>query len=738
MNRAPLILKVAVPSPLYRDFDYLPPADVDLDRLQPGVRLKVPFGRRELTGVLLETAGKSTLPPAKLKTARRLLDDSPLIPADMLALARWAADYYRHPIGEVVQALLPVALRQGKRAAQAATPVWRLSALGRAADVSLLARAPRQRALHALLQRHPAGLETAAIGEELPEPGAALRALLKRGWVEDVVQVDGPLPTQALPPVPAGKTELNPAQKAAAAEVTGALPGYRAFLLDGVTGSGKTEVYLEAIAAAVARGRQALVLLPEINLTPQTLARFRARFGRVAAFHSGLSEGERLATWLSSRDGSAPVIVGTRSAAWLPLQAPGLIVVDEEHDASFKQQEGFRYSARDLAVVRAQRADVPVILGSATPSLESLHNVAQGRYTLLRLPERAGSARHPAMKLLDIRSRPLVEGLSDLLLDAVKRHLGEGGQVLLFLNRRGYAPTLMCHDCGTPEACKRCDARMTLHGDRRLVCHHCGAERPVPKQCAHCGSPSLGAFGQGTERIEAALAELFPDAGVARVDRDSTRRKGSMEKILDEVQHGARRLLVGTQMLTKGHDFPNVTLVGVLDADQGLFSSDFRASERMAQLIIQVAGRAGRADKPGEVLIQTHQPDHPLLTHLVREGYGSFAAAALEERRVSGLPPYAALALLRAEAPAAQAPAAFLDAAREALARHRAPGVQLLGPVPAPMERRAGRYRAHLLLQAGQRAPLQRLLAAALPELDGLKTARRVRWSIDVDPVNLD
>jgi primosomal protein N' (replication factor Y) len=332
----------------------------------------------------------------------------------------------------------------------------------------------------------------------------------------------------------------------------------------------------------------------------------------------------------------------------------------------------------------------------------------------------------------------LVEGLSDLLLDTVKRHLAADGQVLLFLNRRGYAPTFMCHDCGTPEACKRCDARMTLHGTKRLICHHCGAERPVPPKCSHCGSQAFGAIGQGTERIEQALMELFPDAGVARVDRDSTRRKGSMEKLLEEVHSGARRILIGTQMLAKGHDFPKVTLVGVLDADQGLFSADFRASERMAQLIIQVAGRAGRADRPGEVLIQTHQPDHPLLQHLVREGYGSFAKAALAERRLAGLPPYAALALLRAEAPAAGAPTAFLEAARNQLARGHASGVTLLGPAPAPMERRAGRYRANLLLQASQRAPLQRLLAATLPELDELKQARKVRWSIDVDPVSLD
>lgn len=728
-------LRVAIPSPLYRDFDYLPPAGADPAALVPGVRLKLPFGRRELVGVLLEIAAEPQVAATKLKTARTLLDTTPAIPGDMLALARWAAEYYRHPIGEVIQALLPVLLRQGRPAAVAEDPAWHLSPSGHAAGACALARAPRQQGVYALLEKHPGGLSSTELAALDPGYAAALKALAKRGWVERRARVAHHRPAE-----PASATALNPAQEKASAQIIAALGTYRSFLLDGVTGSGKTEVYLAAIAAALNRGRQALVLLPEINLTPQTLARFRARFGPVAAFHSGLNETERLATWLAARDGDARVIVGTRSAAWLPLRQPGIIVVDEEHDASFKQQEGFRYSARDIAVSRAQRAQVPVVLGSATPSLESLHNAGQGRYRHLMLPERAGSARHPALRLLDIRSRPLTEGLSDLMLDAIRRHLGLDGQVLLFLNRRGYAPTFLCHDCGHTEQCRRCDARMTLHGSHRLVCHHCGAERPAPVRCAECGGSAFGIAGHGTERIEQALAELFPGAGVARVDRDSTRRKGSLERILADVREGRRRLLVGTQMLAKGHDFPNVTLVGVLDADQGLFSADFRASERMAQLITQVAGRAGRAERPGEVLIQTHQPDHPLLRQLVQEGYESFARAALEERRLSGLPPYAALALLRAEAPGAGAPAAFLDAARETLERHVGDRreVALLGPAPAPMERRAGRYRFQLLLQSPRRTPLQRLLAAALPELGELKQARRVRWSVDVDPQSLD
>jgi primosomal protein N' (replication factor Y) len=731
----PCFLRVAVPSPLHQHFDYLPPPGTDPALLLPGMRLRLPFGRREVVGVLLETAAESCIPAQRLKTVRRVLDATPVIPADMLELANWAADYYHHPIGEVMQVLLPVALRQGRAADPPAAANWRLNTEGCSADLALLSRAPRQRLLHALLSQHPEGLGIPVLAEQLPGYGVALRALAKRGWVEQTT----PAQPSAAAMVNDGFTSLNPAQRQAADRIVAGSRGYGVFLLDGVTGSGKTEVYMAAIAATVRRGCQALVLLPEINLTPQTLARFRTHFGSVAAFHSGLSEGERLATWLAAREGRTAVVIGTRSAVWLPLKRLGLLVVDEEHDTSYKQQEGFRYSARDLAVVRAQRHAVPLVLGSATPSLESLHNAALGRYIHLHLPERTGIARHPAIHLMDIRSRPLINGLSDLLLDAIQRHLGGGGQVLLFLNRRGYAPTCLCHDCGAQELCRCCDARMTLHGHQRLICHHCGSQRPVPKHCAQCGGNSFGLLGQGTERIEETLAELFPEVGIARVDRDSTRRKGSMEKILGDVQNGTRRLLVGTQMLAKGHDFPQVTLVAILDADQGLFSADFRASERMAQLIIQVAGRAGRADRPGEVLIQTHQPDHPLLLQLVRSGYPGFAAAALEERRAAGLPPYAAMALLRAEASTAAAPRDFLEAARHlTLASPAVGGVSVMGPAPAPMERRAGRYRAHLLLQATQRGPLQRLLTTVLPALGGLKQARRVRWSIDVDPVSLD
>jgi primosomal protein N' (replication factor Y) len=478
--------------------------------------------------------------------------------------------------------------------------------------------------------------------------------------------------------------------------------------------------------------------VPEIALTPQLVARFRDRLAvPIVTLHSSMTDAERLSAWRAARSGSAPVVIGTRSAVFTPLPDPGLIVVDEEHDPSYKQQEGFRYSARDLAVARAQRHGIPVVLGSATPSLESLHNVAEGRYRQLALPERAGRAGKPRIAVVDLRHHAARDGLAQPVLAAIERHLAARGQVLVYLNRRGYAPTLYCTGCGWIAPCPACDARMTVHMRRaRLTCHHCGADEAMPFGCPKCGS-EVRPVGQGTERVEQALNELFPGAPLVRVDRDVIRRRGDIERALEQVASGQARILLGTQMLAKGHHFPAVTLVAVLDADQGLFSVDFRASERLAQLIIQVAGRAGRADKPGEVLIQTHHPEHPLLQLLVERGYPAFAEAALEERREALLPPYASMALLRAEATRADYPRDFLLAARQLAEPLVQASLQLWGPVAAPMERRAGRYRAQLMFQATDRMALQQLLRKLVPLLESEKQARRVRWSIDVDPVDL-
>ncbi len=552
-----------------------------------------------------------------------------------------------------------------------------------------------------------------------------LKRLAAKGWVE---ACEAPLKATPGPP-------LHPHQRECV-EAVSQSAGFQAFLLEGVTGSGKTEVYLRLAERAVGQGRQVLVILPEIGLTGQMVARFERLGVPLAVFHSNLSEGERLDAWLRAGKGEAKVVIGTRSAVFIPLKAPGLFIVDEEHDLSHKQQEGFRYSARDIAVFRARQHRVPALLGSATPSLESLRNAQRGRYRHLLLPERVGKATLPAMALLDVRGRPMEGGLSLPLLKAMEDPLGRGEQVLLFLNRRGYAPALICHACGWVGQCLRCDARLTFHqGERRLRCHHCGLEQAMPGACPACGASALIPVGQGTERLEAVLKARFPDKRVVRIDRDTTRRKGAFAAFLEAIGRGEADILIGTQMLAKGHHFPEVTLVGIVDADQGLFSADFRAAERMAQLIVQVAGRAGREEKPGRVLIQTHQPGHPLLQRLIREDYRAFAQEAMEERRQAQLPPFAHLALLRAEAQDQAHPMAFLAEARARLGDME--GVEVLGPAPSPMERRAGFYRAQLWIQAHRRLLLHRYLGEGVPKLSSIPGSRRVRWSLDVDPMEI-
>ena len=527
--------------------------------------------------------------------------------------------------------------------------------------------------------------------------------------------------------------ELNSEQRRASSAIA-IQQGHAVILIEGVTGSGKTEVYLDAIDRALAARLQVLIIVPEIGLTPQLVQRFQQRLaGTIAVLHSGLSDSQRLNAWLAAANGEADVIIGTRSAIFVPLARPGLVVVDEEHDASLKQQEGFRYSARDLAVFRGHQLDLPVVLGSATPSLESLANAQSGRYQPMRLTQRAGGAAPPRLRLMDMRGQPTTEGLSEPLIQTVREHLEADGQVLLFLNRRGYAPTLICHECGWIAECDRCDARYTYHrGRSRLHCHHCDRETRVPRACPECGSVDLRPLGLGTERVESTLQNLLPDTPLIRIDRDSTRRRGEFERQMASALSGESRLLLGTQMLAKGHHLPAVTLVAVIDADQGLFGADFRAPERLAQLVIQVAGRAGRAERPGEVVIQTHQPEHPLLQTLIHGGYPAFAEVALAEREAAGLPPARSMALLRAEAPAKAAPQALLQAALAVMPVQSA--VEALGPYPAPMERRAGRYRAQLMLQADHRPALQRLLSRWLPAIGALPEARRARWSVDVDP----
>ena len=738
MSAPDSVLRVALPVPLPRLFDYRPPADGPGD---VGCRVRVPFGSRSLVGVIAQI-GPADPGLAELREAEALLDPQPLLQGELLASLRWLARYTHAPLGEVLATALPSALRRGEPLPETHAWAWRLTEAGATAHARLRGR-PRQ-----LADR----LQTDALDEdfldtEVDDWRAAARALLKRGLAERIA-----VPASSRAPLPQPGPVLN-AEQAEALAALRARPGFAATLLDGVTGSGKTEVYLQAIADCLARGRQALVLVPEIGLTPQALARFRKRLGvPIHALHSGLTDNERVRVWAAVWRGEARVIVGTRSAVFTPLPEAGLIVIDEEHDGSYKQQDGIRYHARDFALVRGKALDVPVILGSATPSLETLHNAQAGRYAHLRLRKRAGDAQPPTVRVIDVRKRPLDAGLSSDLLKAMRAALDAGGQVLVFKNRRGYAPVLLCHDCGWSAQCKRCStplraSPMTVHGGgRRLQCHHCCARQTPPPACPDCASLALQPQGVGTERLEELLAEKFADVPVLRIDSASTRRKDALEKLF--IEFGAQPgILVGTQMLAKGHDLPNLTLVAVVGIDEGLFSADFRAGEKLAQLLIQVAGRAGRADKRGEVLLQTHHPEHPLLQTLIHGGYSAFAEIELVQREAACFPPFAHIALLRAEAQQADAPTQFLQAAKTVLmpwcapkpARGVAPaGLTLDGPVPAPMPRRAGMYRAQLLLSSPTRRELHAALDDAQSLLFALPEARKVRWSLDVDPIDLN
>lgn len=729
------VVRVAVPVPVRQVFDYLVRADdVAPD---PGVRVRVPFARRSLIGVVTGVARHSDVAPRQLKFIDEVLDSAPVLPESMLKLLEWASDYYHHPIGEVIHTALPAPLRTRDTADERRIYIWKLTAAGAVADAKAqaLKRALVQQRVLRALQAAPAGLDARALAAISARWRPAVEALVERGWASaserepaDIADVPGATP----PP-------LSEAQARAVTTVLGAR-GFAPFLLYGVTGSGKTEVYLRVIEKILERGDQVLVLVPEIALTPQLVTRFRDRFHlSIAVLHSDLTDQERAKAWLAASAGKVQIVIGTRSAVFTPLPRLGVIVVDEEHDASYKQQEGFRYSARDVAVMRAHRENVPLILGSATPSLESLNRARTGNYTALVLPARAGGASMPSVELLDMRRLVRDEGISHPLRTAISETLQRKEQVLLFLNRRGYAPIWMCFACGWVAPCRRCDARLTFHRtSTRLRCHHCGSEQEPPQICPDCGAAGLHALGEGTERVEAALTRLFPRATVVRVDRDSTRAKGSLQHKLEQAQRGDAHILVGTQMLSKGHDFPNVTLVGVLNADQGLYGSDFRAPERLVQQIIQVSGRAGRAAKAGQVLIQTYHPSHPVFAALQQHSYNAFADYALAERRQTSYPPFSHLALLRAESTKATAALEFLRGVRaEGSRRARGTEVQVMEPVPSPMERRAGRYRAQLLIQSPERGPLHAVVAAMLDTLAARKVGRSVRWSIDVDPIDL-
>jgi primosomal protein N' (replication factor Y) len=716
-------IRVAVPVPLPRLFDYALAEGLAAPR--PGARASIEFGRRRVVGIVIDV---ETGPIDGLKPILEVLDDPPLFDPALWALIPRVARYYLAPLGETLATALPVGLRRIEPMVLPQRRLYAMTSLGRA-QVLVTRGAAKQR-LWQRLQQAPAS------EPELADLHARWRPLLapwiEAGWVDAIA-----MSPYAPPPILARPPELTESQAAVLAEIR-EHAGFAVFVLDGVTGSGKTEVYLRLIADVLARGQQALLLVPEIGLTPQLVARVRERLpGRVAAMHSELSEGERVEAYAAAARGEVDVVIGTRSAVWTPLPRLALIVVDEEHDGSYKQQDGIRYHARDVALLRAQGIAAPVVLGSATPSLESLRNVELGRYRRLLMATRIGAAKQPRWRLVDVRGQRLRDGLADSTIAVIREHLDAGGQVLVFKNRRGFAPALLCHDCGWFAECPDCDIALTFHrGAAWLRCHQCGFQQRPPSSCPNCNSLALVPRGAGTERLEAALALAFPDTPLVRLDRDTTSRKSSFAAAIDELLRGIPTLIVGTQMLAKGHHLPAVTLAVIVGVDEGLMSADFRASERLAQLIVQVAGRAGRAERAGEVLLQTHLPEHPLLATLLRRGYGEYARLALLERADSGLPPVGFAALLRAEhvdgAKADRFLADLLAACPAALRK----AVDISGPLPAPQPRRQARWRFQLVVMSPERTPLHAFLSAAVEAAYTHARDRNLRWSVDVDPLD--
>ncbi len=741
MQHSHHILKVALPLPLRRCFDYLPPKETTSDQLLPGIRVEVPFGNRQLIGILVGISNSSNLCINKLKLAHKIIDQKPVITEEIMTLARWCANYYHHPLGEVMTVALPASLRNGDQVPDPKLEYYYVLTSSDAINCAdNLKRAPKQKEIIDLISQHPDGMSEHSI-KALGLKGSALNSLMDKGLIT-IKKIHLKASHAHIGSILAeAPLELNKEQQVAVLAVIASLHQFKTFLLDGVTGSGKTEVYMQIIESVLQNNRSALLLVPEIGLTPQTVSRFKNRFNfPVLVLHSKRSANERLHDWLSAKNGDACIIIGTRSAIFTPTKRLGVIIIDEEHDLSYKQQDGLRYSARDSAIIRARQANIPILLASATPSLDSLYNVKQSKYQLLSLSKRAGNAILPKFVVLDIRNSKLQDGIAPQAIKAIKKTLAAKEQILIFINRRGFAPALICHSCGWTGKCDDCNKPYTLHLNPPLFrCHHCDAQKTIPTSCPQCRSTQIKPIGVGTERAEKGLEQLFPQAKVYRIDRDSTRKKTALKQILNSINKGEPSILVGTQMLAKGHHFPLVTLVVILEVDSGFLSSDFRATEKTGQMIAQVAGRSGRADKLGTVLIQTHQPDNLQLTTLIKQGYGCFARQLLEERKEAELPPWHNSVIIRAESIKEKNPYTFLTQVRDYILNvlnenHIINKLEVYGPLAPTMSKKAGRHRAQLILQSESRVFLQHLLTTISVPLESMESGRKVRWSIDVDP----
>lgn len=729
------ILRIAIATPLRSLFDYLPCDITENQSLQPGMRVSVPFGRRkDVTGIVTSIANKSDYPKHKLKKINNVIDTHPILEKAHLDFLIWTSNYYHYPIGEVIFTALPTWLRKNNSIDKFKQNIWALTETGVSINPNTLKKAPKQAQVLNYLQNNNVPFNESELKALYPGSRQSLLSLEKKGLLQRSVSER----FDQINKIISNPLKLNKEQKTAVNTILETIGNPSIFLLDGLTGSGKTEVYMSVIESVVKSNRQCLILLPEIGLTPQLIQRFKDRFEiNIAVQHSGLSATERTQHWLNAKTGKAKIILGTRSAIWTPLANPGLYIIDEEHDLSYKQQDGFRYSARDMLTIRATRDKVPAILGSATPSLESLYNVNKKRYQHLILSARAGNAKPPKYRLLDIRGKKMHGPLSQTLVDEITEHLKNKNQILLFLNRRGYAVHLFCHQCGWKAECERCEMPYTYHKSKdRLVCHHCDSHKRNIETCPDCNEKLL-LLGHGTERIEEVLSNLFPEATISRIDRDTTRNKNAMSEYLEKIQSGKIDIMIGTQMLAKGHHFPNVTLTGIIDADRGLFSTDYRASERLAQLFVQVSGRTGRGTKEGTVVVQTYNPEHPLFHQLIQQGYNHFTKSLLQERKHSSLPPYSYMAFLRAEAHNINDAKRFINNAAMQLNQLTNSSLQLFGPIPALIEKRSGRYRYQLIIQSSNRKSLHTNLDEWLLKLEKMQSSKKVRWSLDIDPQDI-
>lgn len=727
LQKLPTICKVCIPHTQRDYFDYQTTQSIP----SIGSRVWVPFRNQQKLGVVIGYSDSSTF-AASLKPIAELIDQSPILTSELLTLCAWIALYYQSPLSEVLPLALPKKYRLGQTDALPTTDFYQLNASLDEVLSQIPARAFKQKALVELLAQQQAPLSKASLSG-YGFTSSQLMPLVHAGLIRLSQEVQAGLPIN---PKPEAMLSLNEEQEAAYLAITQQLHHYHCFLLHGVTGSGKTEVYLQVIKQVIEQGKQVLVLVPEIGLTPQLLSRFTARFNSpMAIIHSSLNESERQNAWQAAKEHKVTIIIGTRAAVFTPMPDLGLIIIDEEHDASLKQMEGVRYSARDTALMRAHLAKIPIILGSATPSLESLHNCQQKKYTLLKLEHKALSTVPLHYQLIDLRAQPLYQGLTTTTLKAIQRHLENNNQVLVFINRRGFAPVLLCHQCGWMADCKACDSHLTLHRQTgQLICHHCGLTRRLPSFCESCNSKELVPVGAGTQRVHEYLSDYFPKAQVLRIDRDETRKKNALAQSLDKINKGEAQLIVGTQMLAKGHHFPRLSLVVILDADTGFYNQDFRATEHLGQLLTQVAGRAGRAEQSGEVLIQTHLPHHPLLNLLVQEGYDVFAQHLLQSRKQAALPPFYFLAVLRAQSKSMPDLLQFLHATKEHI---KIPQLSVMGPAPAPLPRKANQYRMQLLVKAPSRSLLNQSLTEMRTWLTLNKLSNGIRWNVDVDPMDL-